>query len=43
MYVAAELIAISAAPAKPTGCKQQMSIAGIMIAEEAEMSTVTYT
>jgi hypothetical protein len=33
MYVAAELTAISAAPAKPRGCKKQTRIAGIMIAD----------
>jgi len=36
MYVAAELTAISAAPAKPRGCKKQTNIAGIMVERRSE-------
>jgi hypothetical protein len=36
MYVAAELTTISAAPAKPRGCNEQKSIAGITIKRRSE-------
>jgi hypothetical protein len=42
MYVAAELSAISAAPAKPRGCKQETTVTAKVITEMANMRTAIY-